>query len=119
MRDWANDNEAIQALRGALTPVKDWIKVHTHTHIFTILPTKYIHVGNLSCMDEASQRPTSVRVPGLALFQYRLMVILSFLQEKADVVKDQSFSDMYESVKTSVKDMDDRLGTWLQEKTSK
>ena len=34
------------------------------------------------------------------------------------MVKDQSFSDMYESVKTSVKNLDDRVGTWLDEKTS-
>lgn len=64
VRDWAGENEAIQTLRGAISPVKTWIK------------------------------------------------------EKADVVKDQTFSDLYENVKSSVKDMDDKIGTWLQEKTS-
>lgn len=43
--------------------------------------------------------------------------VLFVLQERADNMKDQTFSDMYDSVKTSVKDMDDKIGTWLQEKT--
>lgn len=65
VRDWANDNDAIQALRDALNPVRDWIK------------------------------------------------------EKATVVKDQTFSDMYDNVKTSVQNLDERVGTWLEDKTSK
>ena len=34
VRDWASENDAIQALRGALTPVKDWVQVSTHAYLF-------------------------------------------------------------------------------------
>jgi len=48
-----------------------------------------------------------------------LSPVKDWIKEKADVVKDQTFSDMYENVKSSVQDMDERVGTWLEDKMTK
>ncbi|KAG0713392.1 hypothetical protein GWK47_016335 [Chionoecetes opilio] len=51
--------------------------------------------------------------------QGALNPVRNWIKEKADVVKDQTFSDMYESVKTSVRDLDQRFGTWMEDKIAK
>ncbi|MPC08196.1 hypothetical protein E2C01_000773 [Portunus trituberculatus] len=45
--------------------------------------------------------------------------VRDWIKDKANVVKDQTFSDMYDNVKTSMHNIDQRVGTWLEENTSK
>lgn len=112
VRDWASESDAVQALRGALTPIHNWVKVINANKNETLL---------LSLINQWQQRNFQ-DLPFHILFTFTSwrppLFFLSMLQEKANVMKDQTFSDMYESVKSSVQNMDEKIGTWLEEKTA-
>lgn len=107
VRDWANDNEALQTLRGAIHPVKTWIKVRNRT--FRRSPKNNMKHLKIFAL------PRFLLL--FVLFYPYINVHLFVLQEKADTVKDKTFSDLYEGVKSSVQEMDHKIGTWLDEKT--
>lgn len=65
VKEWAQENQAVQSLVSSLTPVKNWLK------------------------------------------------------DKANVLKDTTFKEMYEDVKTRVSNLDERIGTWIQEHNTK
>lgn len=65
VKEWAAENDAIQALLSSLVPVKNW------------------------------------------------------LQEKADVLQDKTFKEMYDDVKSRVVTLDDRIASWIAERDAK
>ncbi|XP_066984616.1 uncharacterized protein [Macrobrachium rosenbergii] len=65
VKEWAQENQAIQTLMQSLIPVKNWLK------------------------------------------------------EKADVLQDKTFKEMYDDVKTRVVALDDHIGQWIQERNKK
>ncbi|XP_068220288.1 uncharacterized protein [Palaemon carinicauda] len=64
VKEWANENQAIQTLMQSLIPVKNWVK------------------------------------------------------EKATVLQDKTFKEMYDDVKTRVVSLDEHIGQWIQQRNN-
>jgi len=41
----------------------------------------------------------------------------NWVQEKATALKDKTFQDMYEDIKSRVSDLDHKIGEWIQQRT--